>query len=349
MDSSSFTRTAHACVTVIVLLHLTGCSLLAKVADSNDTRLVAAAELDQTLVNTALQASTADARVSAIGAVVQDSSQKCAKFMNGLVLISNTTNSGFDMATTLFTALATAFHPIGTVHSLAAAGSISSGWKTAIDSDIYAKATAGNYAQAIQASYFQQLSDYVSGFEKIPTGQIVSGFEITKIRAIHFECSLAAAQSAITATIGAAQTSNAQTTNSITSKLLKVSVNGAAVAGDAVTLTARSSSSKPPLDVTVSYSVKAGDSASAIAHGLYGALIGAAAADLKNAGVTVQLQPVPNDDSIVLSASSAAIQWTASNLTAEQLALSDWSAPASEKPDGKTAVPVPGSPLAKPK
>jgi len=48
-----------------------------------------------------------------------------------------------------FSALGTAFTPISTVHALTAGASITSGWKTAVDSDIYAKLTIQNLVLAL--------------------------------------------------------------------------------------------------------------------------------------------------------------------------------------------------------
>jgi hypothetical protein len=339
----------------VIATGLTGCGILTHVVKKQDPILVAASDLDSGKIANLLSAKTPDDRLSAIGSVVDDSVSKCITFMNGLVLIENTTNTGFDMATTLFSALATAFTPLSTVHGLTAAATVSSGWKTAIDSDIYAKATVANYSQAIQASYFKQLSDYVSTLEKTPRDQVVAGLELTKIRSIHVECSLAAAQSAIAATITAATSASpssaaaAPGAAATTSKLLKVVLKGAAKKGDQVTVTASATGAQPALAaaVTGTYVVKDGDTAASIAHGLYAELTSPAASALKNAGITAQLLPAPLDDSIVLTAPTAsAIQWTVSKSNAEELSLFDWSGSLSAAP-AATAVSIPGSSLIK--
>jgi len=144
---------------------------------------------------------TPGARKNYIGLVVNESEHFCAKFVNGLVLAETGTNTALDALTTVFTALGTAFTPIATVHALTAAGSISSGWKTAIDSDIYAKATIANYAQAIQSTYYSDLQTYLDALSGMQEADIVPSIEVAKIRSIHKECSLASAQAAVAASL----------------------------------------------------------------------------------------------------------------------------------------------------
>src|SRR5438445_2098246 len=143
----------------VVAIGLTGCTMLQTLEEKN-TFMVSALEINSNVIlckpaeakdTTAANAGTVPMPTlttkECIGAIINDSEEKCANFLNGLVLAENSVNTGFDMATTLFTALATAFTPLATVHALTAAGTISSGWRTAINSNIYAKATIGNYAQ----------------------------------------------------------------------------------------------------------------------------------------------------------------------------------------------------------
>ena len=148
-----------------------------------------------------------------IGLLLNESENNCGKFVNGLVLISNSTNTTLDGLTTVFTALGTAFTPIGVVHGLTAAGSISSGWKTAIDTDVYAKQTIANYALAIQTGYYTDLQGYITDLGKVTDdSSIILPIEVAKIRTIHRECSLATAQASLSSTIGPTTTGAAGAT-----------------------------------------------------------------------------------------------------------------------------------------
>jgi hypothetical protein len=153
-----------------------------------------------------------------IGWVLNESLTKCDAFVAGLVLTSNSANVDLDSATTVFSALGTAFTPLALVHGLTAAGSISSGWKTAIDSDIYGKSAIADYAKAIQTSYYTDLRTYMDAIKtESPTADDLP-FEIATIRTIHKECSLASAQATIAANLASPATATAATaeTNTVT-------------------------------------------------------------------------------------------------------------------------------------
>jgi len=202
---------------VLLLLSLSGCGSILNTWTDNSGNLVAAAPLCEDVTGSAVApdgtckpytrpATTADVKPY-LGLVINESENNCGKFVTGLVLAANTTNTSLDLLTTVFTALGTAFTPLGTVHALAAAGSVSSGWKTAIDSDIYAKATIANYAQAIQTSYYTDMKTYMADLDNSDITKIVPEEEVAKIRSIHKECSLASAQNTISATVGSSQSS----------------------------------------------------------------------------------------------------------------------------------------------
>jgi hypothetical protein len=181
-----------------VAIALSGCGAALERWESGNSFMVSAEDLAVTNDDIA---SVGNNNKTFIGLVLNDSEQKCGRFVNGLVLASNSTNVGLDMATTVFTALGTAFTPVATIHALTAAGSISSGWKTAIDADIYAKATIANYAQAVQATYYTDLGKYTVDLTLMDDRQVTASIEVAKIRTIHKECSLAAAQASIAATL----------------------------------------------------------------------------------------------------------------------------------------------------
>jgi hypothetical protein len=191
---------------------------------------MAAADLDPDLVSykTMLNPGSglpvtppSDTNKNYLGLVVKDSESKCSEFINHLVLAETTNNAGLDIVSTVFSALGTVFTPINTVHILTAGATIASGSKTAIDSDIFAKATVSNYAQAIQATYYTDIGNYMSALSNSSSDSLVPSIEVAKIVAIHKECSLASAQSTISQTLQTAAnpsaTQNATTTVAVTS------------------------------------------------------------------------------------------------------------------------------------
>jgi len=193
--------------------------------------------------------------------IVNNSEHNCNAFMNGLVAAETGTGTLLDMSTTTFSALATAFSPLSTVHALAAGSAITGGWRTAIDSDVFAKSSIGNYAQAIQATYYKSMADYVAKLEAATT--VDPGAEEAKIRSIHSQCSLAAAQSTITATLQASQKSQPAMTG------WTLTASPAATA-QKITLTAKwtDPQNKATLSIDVPVTAAKGANAITIASGL---------------------------------------------------------------------------------
>lgn len=209
------THALRALSSVLLVLSLSGCGSILNAWTDNSGNLVAAAPLCEDVTGSAITpdgtckpytrpATTADVKPY-LGLVINEFENNCGKFVTGLVLASNTTNTSLDLLTTVFTALGSAFTPLGTVHALTAAGSVSSGWKTAINSDVYAKATIANYAQAIQTSYYTDMKNYMTDLDNSDITKIVPEEEVAKLRSIHKECSLASAQNTISATVGSSQ------------------------------------------------------------------------------------------------------------------------------------------------
>lgn len=330
----------------IVLLGfaLTGCGAALEHWENQNNFTVSANELDPALIsNDALQNASNNTKTY-VGLIVNNSESKCSKFVNGLVLASNTTNTGLDMMTTVFSALGTAFTPVATIHALTASATISSGWKTAINSDIYAKATIANYAQAIQATYYTDLGSYMTALTTMPDAQVIASLEVAKIRSIHKECSLASAQATISATL----TPSAQpgTPNTVASEIL--SVTGAIPVGTTVTLTGVSSAINSNNPVSVTYTVKAGDNATAIAKAVLDAVN--AEQKFKDANVSAAQANSPANNVIVLSSPTAsAVKWSAT--PAANITLAAGGVPAvtppsrapSTTPSGVTQGGVPGS------
>ena len=208
----------------------------------------------------------------------------CGKFVNSLVLASIGANTDLDILTTIFSALGTAFTPISTVHAFTAAASISSGWKTAIQSDVYAQASIANYAQAIQSTYYTDIADYMNKLGQFSSDDdIVPSSELTKIRSIHKECSLPSAQAAIHVALQAQSPAAASANaNQDVSVLVKT-----VTAGTTFEFTGTSPSISPPLDAK--YKASKGDTPLVVAMKLVNAVLGNTA--FRNAGVTATLDP----------------------------------------------------------
>jgi len=137
----------------------------------------------------------------ALGALVNQSEQNCANFLAALVLFQTGTNTTLDVLSTITSAVGTVLAPIETVHALSASTSILTGSKTALDSDIYAKASIANFASAIQATYYANMTNYVTGLAAADPSTLIWPIEVYKITVIHRECALAPAESAISKTL----------------------------------------------------------------------------------------------------------------------------------------------------
>jgi hypothetical protein len=194
---------------VAAALALAGCGQPQNALTGGTGYGIAAEDLDKTLVSRdALTAENGkDDKAFYVGLIVQDSATKCGTFVKKLVAAETGTDTALDLLATTFSALGTAFTPIATIHALNAAGTIASGSKAAIDSDIYAKASVANFIQAIQSTYYKDLQSYWNNFEAAPNNPPVNlPGEVMKIMDVHAECSLASAQAAISATLKGSST-----------------------------------------------------------------------------------------------------------------------------------------------
>jgi hypothetical protein len=178
-------------ISAFLLLTILGCSTM--------RASVSALPIDENLISS--DQLDSNNNLGYVGKVILDSEKKCTEFMAQLMASENTSNTLLDMSNTVFSALATAFTPVSTIHALTAGATISSGWKTAINTDVYAKAAIATYAQAMQASYYKDLRTYVSNLPSDPNSKIIASLEVSKIQSIHQECSLASAQMTVSATI----------------------------------------------------------------------------------------------------------------------------------------------------
>jgi hypothetical protein len=236
-----------------------------------------------------------------LGMVVNESEYECGEFLNKLVATETGVNTSLDALTTVFTALGTAFTPLATVHALTAAGSISSGWKTAIDSDVYARATIANYAQAIQATYYSDLKTYLDSLTVADAASLVPSIEVAKIRSIHKECSLASAQAAVSASLQPATVS----TQSLGTQTINITD---ASAGDTYTITGSAATLKAP--ISVSYKLNSNSTPSEVVAQLV-SLINSSA-DFQAAGVTASKGSRTQDSIVLRFPPSGGIKWTVS-------------------------------------
>jgi hypothetical protein len=140
-----------------------------------------------------------------LGRVVLDSERKCNAFLGALTFEQNSVNTFTDITATIASAVSTAVTPPGTKSALSAVSSIASGSKTAIDTDVFDKAATSDFAAAIQRTYTADMKTYTTGLPQLTDPIIVSN-EVAKIQSIHNECSLAQAESAIQAKLGAPPT-----------------------------------------------------------------------------------------------------------------------------------------------
>jgi hypothetical protein len=210
---------------------LSACSTVKNLA-RNGSYGVAAANLDSSLVKNAQGAGTSKAPLYIL---IANSEDNCNAFVNGLISAETGTNTSLDVTTTALNALATAFTPLGTVHSLTAAAAITGGWKTAIDSDIFSKATAANFAQAIQSTYYKSLQTEVASLRAAQTSDVDGAAEVTVIKSIHAQCALGPAESSITAALTPSQNGAAGVNTTTTTS---VTLGGTIKPGDTVTLVA---------------------------------------------------------------------------------------------------------------
>jgi hypothetical protein len=136
-----------------------------------------------------------------LGYVLIDSAKKCQEFSDRLSAVQRGVDTSFDILTGVLSALATALTPLGTVHALTAAATISTGTKTAIDANVYAKATAALILQEVNRTYYLHIRDYRNRLLTISdVSQIIPALEVSEIEAIHRECSLDSAIASLSQT-----------------------------------------------------------------------------------------------------------------------------------------------------
>jgi hypothetical protein len=201
-------RSARLAIFLMAPLGLAACGPWIKYLNSS-SRLVSAAPLEvvnpknkavaDQLDRVSSDSSSLNTKLEFLGRVVLDSESKCITFVNTLVVADNTVNTTGDILSTLLTAAGTVFTPLNTVHALTASSTVVTGTKTAVNSDIYAKASIANFQTALQGTYFKSMASYTDALPKLTDVSV--GAELSKIESIHSTCTLAAAESSIATTI----------------------------------------------------------------------------------------------------------------------------------------------------
>ena len=161
---------------------LSGCATLQKGLDQQTQAVTGAAPLNTKIYPT---------NKAQLLASIADSYQKCGVYKRTLLFGSRASNFGFDVLTTTFSALATAFKPVATIHSLTAAATITSGSKTALDADVYMNATAPLMAEALSQSYDDKMQALHDEIASEGDGRLTHDF--SEIERIHESCSLSQA------------------------------------------------------------------------------------------------------------------------------------------------------------
>jgi hypothetical protein len=125
-----------------------------------------------------------------LGLVLIDSGSKCQAFADRLSTAQRGVDTSFDILTGILSALATALTPLSTVHALTAGATISTGTKSAIAADVYAKATASLILQQINNTYYVDIDAYRKELLQRDVNTIVPSLEVSTIQEIHRKCSL---------------------------------------------------------------------------------------------------------------------------------------------------------------
>lgn len=292
------------CLTLILVSFVTsGCSAFRRTASAKELAPHWATDVTESSNNNA----------GFVGRIIYDSEQKCALFVAELTASESLSNTGLDMTTTALSALATAFTPLATVHALTAGASISSGWKTAIDTDVFAKASIANYAEAIQLSYYQNMHNLIQSLPSDPDERVNASVFLAEVQEIHQGCSLGSAQLTVSKTLqDASKVKQAETQqNAIqgnTSSTRLVSVTGPFKKGE--DLIALATSTQLPVPVTqIDYKVGSQTSPLNVANGLAERI--RLDSTMKSAKVTVAVRS--SASAVILELDSPAatpIDWT---------------------------------------
>jgi hypothetical protein len=332
-------------IVIVLSCTLSGCASFLDKTSSGLDSYVGAAPIDQATITAASAPSPVGGVKLALGNVLINSEQKCEVFSKNLTMSNVGSNTFLDVTTTLFSAAATAVNPIKLAHALSGVSTVSSGSKTAINADIFAKATIANLAQAINATYYKDLKTYEDQLGAAQPDSLVGTVEIAKILSIHKECALDTAEASISSTLGSGPPASAPA--AVTSKLVTISLTGASAhPGDNLQIVA-TSTSDPTLSLTASYSVaSAAETPATIAKGMVAAI--QADSGFSQAGITSTQNASPNEGSFVVqspTASGIKLGLGPSPPSAEKITITDQTAAAKPSASTGTKGVVPGRSL----
>ena len=174
-------------LSICTLIGLTACGSAGKILTNQTQGVTGAPPLAPTSDELTAASVSDAAKKQFLLNQVTVSLNSCEDYKRLLLLSSRSSNLVFDVLTTVFGALGTAFTHIDVVHVFTAATTISSGTKTAIDADIYQNATSPLMVQAIQQTYSADMKTLLQKIEQLPAGQPV---EFADLVQVHNECSL---------------------------------------------------------------------------------------------------------------------------------------------------------------
>ena len=177
-----------------ILLTATGCGPLVQSLSKQNEILVAAEPLTIPPYDGSLN--DLQKKKEILGQIVYDSEQKCTSFLNRLVLAKNTVDTTGDIVSAALSGVGALVTPLSAAHALSGAATFVTGAKTAIDTDIYAKAALSSFSTALQVGYSKSMKTYIDNLPALDSNLIMSN-EVAKITAIHATCSLAQAEAAI--------------------------------------------------------------------------------------------------------------------------------------------------------
>jgi hypothetical protein len=289
-------------VLVATSVLLGGCGSLLKNGSDDFDSLMQAENIDAEISEaqkTKPEQSAAEKK-EAVAKVMVASSKKCLVFTRRLAGANVHSNTSLDILSTIFSATATAVTPLATVHGLTAAGTIASGSKTAIDTDIFAKATIGNMSQAINATYFRDIGAYGEALQTMNPDNIIISVEMAKLLSIHKECALDSAEASIASTLGAAAQPPKQAASSAVLVTITVVAGRTVTAHDSVALIFTATSDSK-LSKTITHTVATdGEQPRTMAKDLADQIN--QDTDLKKASITASQNAQPNDNALTIQA-----------------------------------------------
>ena len=286
---------------------VSSCSIL-KQLDLSGQYLVTAGPLDRNQIADDLKNSGIDSPTSKdkILAYLSQSQTKCSVFVSGLVLHHTASDTMLDIGTTVATTTAAVITaPVSAIRAFAGLGAITSGSKTAIDTDFFAKASVANFAQAIQSTYYTKIDSYIAQIKD--SNSLDPSVEYFNIERIHSLCGLGPAEGSISASLQPSPGANNVPGPTVNQVEYDITIAGTTKAGGIVTVTGSSTTLPgiPPASITFKATDKPADIAKALVDKI-NSVIGTAQPTI-SASVT---KANPNVVAIV-SSQADAIKWTA--------------------------------------